>query len=304
VSGICGSWQAWKLEEKHRTMKTSQKKCQLHASPKAGRPGFTLIELLVVIAIIAILAAMLLPALAKAKAKAQQAQCLSNQRQMQLCWIMFGGDNNDACVVNDTTSSAWVDCVTYGRENTVAGATNPIAEVNGALFNYNKSLGIYHCPAANNGLTGIAALDAAGITQDRVVRTCSITIRMGNFTDHKGSDGITPIDAPFGPVLKLSDVKSPGSSDASVFVDEDFSTIDDGIFALYSDSPLNGLAVVGYANSPTMRHNKGATISYADGHTGMLYFKSVGSQPFPTSGLTAAQIPDWQALYHTVYPSP
>jgi prepilin-type N-terminal cleavage/methylation domain-containing protein/prepilin-type processing-associated H-X9-DG protein len=282
--------------------KNNQKTHKLNTAAKPA--GFTLIELLVVIAIIAILAAMLLPALSKAKAKALQTQCLSNQRQMQLCWILYAGDNNDACAVNDTTTSAWVDCVTYGRENTAVGATNPIPEQNGVLFAFNKSLGIYHCPAANNGPTGIAALDSVGISQDKVVRTCSMTIRMGNYTDHKGSDGSTPIDFPFGPVLKLSNVKAPGPSDASVFVDEDFSTIDDGIFSLYSNSPQNPLAVVGYANSPTLRHNKGATFSYADGHSGMLFFKSVAKQPFPTSGLTAAQTADWLALYHTVYPSP
>jgi prepilin-type processing-associated H-X9-DG protein len=222
---------------------------------------------------------------------------------MQLCWILYAGDNNDACAVNDTTTSAWVDCITYGRENTVAGATNQAPEKNGVLFAYNKSLGIYHCPAANSGATGIAALDAAGITQDMVVRTCSITIRMGNYTDHKDSNG-NPIDGPFGPVLKLSNVKSPGSSDATVFVDEDFSTIDDGIFSLISDSPQNPDAVVGYGNSPAIRHSHGATFSYADGHVGLLYFKSVGTEPFPTTGLTAAQMSDWLGLYHTIYPSP
>jgi prepilin-type N-terminal cleavage/methylation domain-containing protein/prepilin-type processing-associated H-X9-DG protein len=281
--------------------------CPAHKEvAKAGRPGFTLIELLVVITIIAILAAMLLPALAKAKAKAQTTQCLSNQKQMQLCWLLYSDDNNDALPINDTTTSAWVDCVTYGRENTPGGATNQIPEKNGVLFAYNRSLGIYHCPTANSGSTGVAALDAAGITQDQVVRTCSITIRMGNYTDHKDANG-NPIDYPFGPLLKRTAIrlpKSPGPSDAIVFVDEDLSTIDDGIFSMMSDSSLNPDAVAGYANSPAIRHNKGATFSYADGRADILFFRSVGKEPFPSSGLTAAQMPEWAAFYHTMYPPP
>src|SRR4051812_2103603 len=117
--------------------------------PVGSRGGFTLIELLVVIAIIAILAAMLLPALAKAKEKAKTTQCLNNMKQLQLCWHMYVDDNNDQVPLNGAAATAgpggnglpqsWI---------TGNGQSDPALPwiANGVLYPYNKTYSIYACP--------------------------------------------------------------------------------------------------------------------------------------------------------------
>jgi len=201
------------------------------------RDGFTLIELLVVIAIIAILAAMLLPALTAAKQKAYTAGCLNNLKQLALGWTMYAGDNNDALVSNSMYDGtpAWID-ESIGNVATPTGATNLLALQHGLLYPDNPNAGIYQCPGAGG----------------KLVRNYSIEGRMGgNLT--------TVLDPQYPNYAKLGQIGSPAPVNALVFVDESINCIDDGYFAMLSVTDK-------WQNLPTVRHGKGGTLSFADGH--------------------------------------
>ena len=285
-------------------MKTVQKKCRsCKASPTAGVSGFTLIELLVVIAIIAILAAMLLPALAKSKLKAQQSQCLSNMKQMEICWQLYADDNQDTLARNIPGDAAsWINGTT-GDENNAAGATNLAALASGLLYPYNKAYGIYKCPSAQGATP-------SGVDGSLLVRTCSITPRFGNTTDHD-----MLVDSSAGPneggiVLKLSNIVNPAPVNASVFIDESVDTVDDGFFAMDNYQPVGGASApdpLSYQNSPSLRHGGSTmTLSFADGHVGVMSFKEGEKEPFLSGGaaVPASQKPDWVTFYQTIYPYP
>ena len=264
-----------------------------------GYAGFTLIELLVVIAIIAILAALLLPALARAKEKAKRIQCLSNFKQLQLCWHMYAGDNDDSIVLNWIDLSpnpyAWV----AGSVNSMPDATNTTYIRNGTLYQYNTSLGIYKCPSAT-GIPCGATGDDPTVTADKLARTCSISYRMGgqSQSDVQQYGGSLWCDM-FGypAIKKLTQVAKPGPSQAMIFVDESAMSIDDAAFALqaYSVSPTS------WQNSPTARH-KGGIFSFADGHVEFWKWRGINCEQ--TAGyyiISAAQQADLRRCCDAYY---
>jgi prepilin-type N-terminal cleavage/methylation domain-containing protein/prepilin-type processing-associated H-X9-DG protein len=237
-------------------------------SPSRARRGFTLIELLVVIAIIAILAAMLMPSLAKARLKAQGIGCMNNTKQLQLAWRLYADDNREDLPYGYATTAnapyVWVAGDIGNPAPTAPDNWNYDTTIKkGAIWPYcGKAVGIFHCPA-----------DPTYGQTPQGVRVPRRSVAMSNWVGGNGDSPTTKykggwgLNAPNSSVIrKLSNIGNPGPAMTLIILDERYDSINDAYFVI----EMNGYpdpARTQLIDYPGKYHNNACGFAFADGHS-------------------------------------
>jgi prepilin-type N-terminal cleavage/methylation domain-containing protein/prepilin-type processing-associated H-X9-DG protein len=242
------------------------KQNSISKNPQAGRAGFTLIELLVVIAIIAILAALLLPALNAAKAKAYQANCISNLRQFAIAVQMYAGDNRGELPVNLPNPSSSIPDKNWvlGSMKLLPEATNETLLRQGIIFPYLGNPRVYHCPA-DKTLAPDSAGKGGGVL---TVRSYSMNSWMGSRYME-----VTAGEKGFRTFVRDSELAVATPAGLWMMIDEDDSTLDDGLFLVR----MNDTQI--FSSLPGFRHRNSAGINFADGHAAIFTLRDPSTKP-------------------------